>query len=65
MHLPIVFNKLIFHIVYVTPCSQPIRVFPVPGGPKRRIPFGGPLSPVNISLKKEDPINAHLKNKYH
>ena len=30
--------------------TVPISVFPVPGGPKRRIPFGGPLKPVNKSL---------------
>ena len=29
-----------------------MSVFPVPGGPKRSKPFGGPLSPVNISLRK-------------
>lgn len=28
----------------------PISVLPVPGGPKRRSPLGGPLSPVNMSL---------------
>lgn len=28
----------------------PISVFPVPGGPNRRMPFGGPRSPVNMSL---------------
>lgn len=29
----------------------PMSVFPVPGGPNRRIPFGGPLSPVKRSLE--------------
>ncbi len=29
----------------------PMRVFPVPGGPNRSNPFGGPRKPVNISLK--------------
>jgi len=28
----------------------PISVFPVPGGPNNRIPFGGPRKPVKISL---------------
>lgn len=30
----------------------PISVFPVPGGPKRRIPLGGPLKPLKISLRE-------------
>ena len=30
---------------------QPIKVFPVPGGPNRSKPFGGPLSPVKMSLQ--------------
>lgn len=29
----------------------PIRVFPVPGGPNKSRPFGGPLRPVKISLQ--------------
>ena len=29
----------------------PIRVLPVPGGPKRRRPLGGPRNPVKMSLK--------------
>lgn len=28
----------------------PINVFPVPGGPNKRSPFGGPRNPVKISL---------------
>ena len=29
----------------------PMSVFPVPGGPNRRIPFGGPRRPVKRSLE--------------
>ena len=32
----------------------PISVFPVPGGPKRRIPLGGPLKPLKISLRERE-----------
>lgn len=30
--------------------ALPINVFPVPGGPNRMIPFGGPRIPVKMSL---------------
>ena len=30
----------------------PINVFPVPGGPNNNNPLGGPLNPVNMSLKQ-------------
>ena len=33
--------------------ALPINVFPVPGGPNSKIPFGGPRKPVNMSLYGE------------
>lgn len=32
----------------------PIKVFPVPGGPNNRTPFGGPRKPLKISLQIRD-----------
>ena len=32
----------------------PISVLPVPGGPNNNKPFGGPRSPVKMSLKKPE-----------
>lgn len=40
----------------------PIKVLPVPGGPNKRRPFGGPLNPVNISLQKKSQL--HLSNNH-
>ena len=36
-----------------TKAALPINVFPVPGGPNSKIPFGGPRKPVNMSLYGE------------
>ena len=38
--------------------SVPISVFPVPGGPKSRIPFGGPRKPLKISLINKNKVTA-------
>lgn len=36
----------------------PMRVLPVPGGPKRRIPLGGRRRPVNISGRSRGQTTA-------
>uniref|UniRef100_T1H576 Uncharacterized protein n=1 Tax=Megaselia scalaris TaxID=36166 RepID=T1H576_MEGSC len=36
------------------------RVFPVPGGPNNRIPFGGRLSPLKMSGRRRGQTTASL-----
>ena len=38
------------HLHVCTVGHIPMRVLPVPGGPNSRIPLGGPLRPLNMSL---------------
>ena len=44
------FSPNIFSNCVDIKATLPINVFPVPGGPNSKIPFGGPRKPVNISL---------------
>ena len=43
----------------------PIKVLPVPGGPNNKRPFGGPRSPVKISLKTNKNIKISVKSKFY
>ena len=42
---------------------SPMSVFPVPGGPNSRIPFGGPRRPLNISLHNRHGIGKFQVSK--